>query len=374
MCNSSHPGIATILNKTNRKIFFFKYKYFFTNKYLKKSGEIKIFGLIPLKYFIYSLHALVQYPFLVPWYIITLILFFYRNDFDRLVIVNGGYPASLICRCASIAWRIRGKRPHATFNFHSLTQKYPLIFWIPEYFLDKLVIKSTANFVSVSKICIDSLMYRKAFSKCKNLLFIHNGIEDPTLKLNNTFHDSKNQKSNHDYCLMLATYQKYKGHLFLLEAFKYVVEDYPNLLLYIYGHGQVEEKESIIRGIKRLALENNVILNDFINETAIIISNAKVMIVPSQAYESFGLTIIEAMALSTPVVATDVGGLSEVMAESNAGYVCSKDDTKAFADAILRILSNPDLAKELGHNGRLIYEKKFTASIMARKYETLIKK
>ena len=97
------------------------------------------------------------------------------------------------------------------------------------------------------------------------------------------------------------------------------------------------------------------------------------MVVPSQEYESFGLTIIEAMAFGVPVVVTNVGGMPEVLKDSNAGYVCSKDDPLEFADAIKSILSNPLLASELGKNSRLAFESRFMATKMTNSYRKLLK-
>ena len=117
----------------------------------------------------------------------------------------------------------------------------------------------------------------------------------------------------------------------------------------------------------------NVTLNDFTPETSALIGGASVLVVPSQSHESFGLTIVEAMAFGVPVVTTDVGGMPEVLGDSNAGYVCSKDDPLEFAAAIKKILRTPTLATELGRNGRKTFKQRFTASAMAQQYESLLK-
>ena len=94
---------------------------------------------------------------------------------------------------------------------------------------------------------------------------------------------------------------------------------------------------------------------------------------PSQSYESFGLTIIEAMAFGVPVVTTDVGGIPEVLADSGAGYVCSKDDPVEFGQNLKKIMADSSLAVELGKNGRKMFEKKYSAAKMAAQYSTIIK-
>ena len=171
---------------------------------------------------------------------------------------------------------------------------------------------------------------------------------------------------------MLATYEARKGHSYLLQAFSNVVKNFPNVQLQIYGHGLPQEKKQVANEVARHKLESNVILGDFTTDTAALFVGASVLVVPSQSYESFGLTIIEAMAFGLPVVATDVGGMPEVLAGSNAGYVCSKDDPLEFAAAIKNILGNSVLASKLGRNGRVAFENRFTATAMAANYKKLL--
>jgi glycosyltransferase involved in cell wall biosynthesis len=63
-----------------------------------------------------------------------------------------------------------------------------------------------------------------------------------------------------------------------------------------------------------------------------------------------------------------------VLGDSEAGYVCSKDNPLEFANAIKKILGDPTLASELGRNGRLAFERRFMAPVMAQQYAQLIKR
>jgi glycosyltransferase involved in cell wall biosynthesis len=86
---------------------------------------------------------------------------------------------------------------------------------------------------------------------------------------------------------------------------------------------------------------------------------ADVCVVPSH-YEPFGLVAIEAMASSTPVVASDVGGLQFTVVPEETGLLAAPQDEAAFAAAIDRILSNPDWANQLGQQARVRVEEKFS--------------
>ena len=371
VCNESHAGLATIVEKTRRPISIERYSRFFTHHNVQVENSRKWSRSFLTRKFFELTFRLLQYPILFPWYVFTLTFFFLRSDYDRLMVVNGGYPASLLCRSAVIAWWLAGKRSLATMNFHNSTTSPPWYYSFIENIIDSLVVRSSRHIISVSRNCLSSLNMRQAFLDCNKLSYIHNGIEDPVLSKSDA--NSINELFHKPYCLMLATYEARKGHLYLLKAFKTVVNDFHDMQLKIYGHGLPQEKQQVADEVIRLKLEKNVVLGDFVTHASELIGGASLLLVPSQAHESFGLTIIEAMALGVPVVTTDVGGMPEVLGDTNSGFVCSKDDPYEFASAIKDILGNPLLASEQGYNGRVTFERRFMASVMAGRYAELVK-
>jgi glycosyltransferase involved in cell wall biosynthesis len=372
VCNGTHTGLETIIEKTSRPLEIKKYYRLFTSNIAQGHCKLSWARSFPVRVVFGLARRFLQYPILFPWYIFSLTIFFRYSDYDRLMVVNGGYPASLIGRSAVIAWALSGKRPLAIMNFHSLATSSPRSIKILDDIIDKLVIRFSAHVIGVSNACLESLSKRDVFLTCSKLSYIYNGIEDPNRFIKADSVESQ-AKPISQYCLMLATYHEYKGHFFLLEAFKNVLENFPDVRLAIYGHGFPHEKKQVADEVVRLNLQNNVTLGDFIPDTSLLLAGASVLVVPSQAYESFGLTIVEAMAFGVPVVVTNVGGMPEVLAGSGAGFVCSKDDSMEFASAIKDILGNKMLASELGKNGRLAFEKVFLASSMATKYYHLLK-
>jgi glycosyltransferase involved in cell wall biosynthesis len=94
--------------------------------------------------------------------------------------------------------------------------------------------------------------------------------------------------------------------------------------------------------------------------------------------ERFPNALIESMAMSLPCVATDVGGIPEVVVNNVTGILVPAKSVEPLADAILKIMNDPDLSRELGSKGRERVEKHFTVLQMApaheRVYEELLKK
>jgi glycosyltransferase involved in cell wall biosynthesis len=371
-CNASHPGLETILLKVRNIVRVEKYYRFYASKFAARQDKRGIGKLFLVKAYFVLTYRMLQYPILFPWYVFSLALKFRKSDFDRLLVVNGGYPASLLCRSAIVAWRLSGKKSLATMNFHNSAPLAPNRYRVFEDLIDKMVAKSTSHIITVSRNCLNTLSNRPAFDYYKDFHVIHNGIEEPSSI--DTNHDSKLPKKLKSdlYLLMLATYEPRKGHKFLLESFQIVSKLFPNLKLCIYGYSIGNQKEIVANEVLRLGLEDVVELNDFTSDTNNLVRNATILVVPSQEYESFNLTIIEAMACGTPIVATDVGGMPEVLGDSEAGSICPKGDPAAFAYAILEILNSETLAIRMGVNGRKTYIDKYSANGMSQKYRNLL--
>jgi glycosyltransferase involved in cell wall biosynthesis len=282
------------------------------------------------------------------------------------MVINGGYPASLLCRVSSVAWRLSGKKHSAIFNYHNLVQASKWPFSILDNKIDLAVIKSCSTFITVSEACRLTLSNRPAFKFYNNSFYIYNGINNPSF-------DSKNNYDSKPYCLMLATYEIRKGHEYLLKAFKIVINKYPNIILQIFGHGSKFEHKRIQDLVSFYDLTSNVFLNDFVDDTEYLIRNSKILLIPSQSFESFGLTAIEAMSIGIPIVSTDVGGLPEIIANNGAGIVCSKDSYIDFANAIIKILSSDELKNKLSKQGKSAFLNNFTSKRMSLQYSTIIK-
>jgi L-malate glycosyltransferase len=105
------------------------------------------------------------------------------------------------------------------------------------------------------------------------------------------------------------------------------------------------------------------------------LTEADIFVLPSRS-EGFSNAIIEAMASSLPVVATDVGGNSEAVADGASGFIAPPNDAEALADAVISLLSDPARARAMGLSGRKTVEEKFSMEIMvkqvARAYTRLL--
>jgi glycosyltransferase involved in cell wall biosynthesis len=92
---------------------------------------------------------------------------------------------------------------------------------------------------------------------------------------------------------------------------------------------------------------------------------ADVQVVPSVADEAFGLVCVEAMASGTPVVATAVGGIPEIVVDGECGLLVEPGSAAAIAGAVNHLLDRPALRRRLGERGRRLVEERFTWDVIA---------
>lgn len=139
-----------------------------------------------------------------------------------------------------------------------------------------------------------------------------------------------------------------------------------NLKLIIGGGSRPGESDGIERDriegiVSQLGLSDLTTFPGRLGEDTLPIyyAAADVCVIPSH-YEPFGLVTVEAMACGTPVVGSDVGGLQYTVLPEQTGLLCPPKNEAAFAEAIDRILENPEWGRQLGEAGRKRVESKFS--------------
>jgi len=154
-----------------------------------------------------------------------------------------------------------------------------------------------------------------------------------------------------------------KGLKFLIESFKEVVLNVPDVKLVLVGSGTDEVEAEIRSQISKLGLQSSVILAGRISDDDLpgAYAASDLVVLPSLA-EGFGLVLLEAMATCKPVVTTKLGPTEEIVTHGKEGLLIPKADSHCLAEAIISILSDKSLATRMGQSGRRKIEAKFTIS------------
>jgi glycosyltransferase involved in cell wall biosynthesis len=162
----------------------------------------------------------------------------------------------------------------------------------------------------------------------------------------------------------LARLSPPKGIDTMIEAAKIVIASYPSVRFVIAGTGPLETDLS--RKVRDLRLEPYVRMPGFVDDVPGFLAGLDLYVLPSDT-EGTPLALIEAMAAGLPVVATRVGGVPEVVIDGVTGLLVPPRQPKALAQAIVRLLVDPDLAKSMGASGRERAETVFDAKVTAEK-------
>ncbi|MGB9735985.1 MAG: glycosyltransferase [bacterium] len=156
-----------------------------------------------------------------------------------------------------------------------------------------------------------------------------------------------------------------KGHQYLLEAISKIKNQYPNIVLFLIGDGILMNELTTIT--KQLDIENNVRFWGYRADIPNFLSATDIYVHPS-VEEGFGIAIIEAMAAGLPVIATNVGGIPEIITNGVNGILVPPENPQALADAIVELIEHPDRRKILSEKARQYVELTFNNQTMTKEY------
>jgi len=159
-----------------------------------------------------------------------------------------------------------------------------------------------------------------------------------------------------------------KGHKYLLAAIPQILKIHPHTTFLIVGRGELELP--LKEEVNRCALQNRVRFLGFRDDVSALLSIMDVFVLPSLS-EGLSIALLEAMAAGKPVVATNVGGNPELVADGESGYAVPPRDPDALAAKLQVLLTDKRRALKLGENGRKRVQEKFSLQAMADNYQRL---
>jgi glycosyltransferase involved in cell wall biosynthesis len=158
--------------------------------------------------------------------------------------------------------------------------------------------------------------------------------------------------------------RRVKGHDVFIKAAAAVVRRFPQVSFSIAGEVLEPEYFAELQGLVRdLKLSERFHFVGGITNIPEHLSSADIFVLPSRS-EGFSNAIIEAMAASLPVIATDVGGNAEAVKDGVSGFIVPPEDSAALAEAICLLLDDPSKASQMGAAGKMLVAEKFTTSAM----------
>ena len=158
-----------------------------------------------------------------------------------------------------------------------------------------------------------------------------------------------------------------KGHQDTITALSLLISNNKNAHLYIAGDGNTNEKETLLALVQKLKLENNITFLGQINNAPQWLEACDIFIQPS-IEEAFGLVFAEAGAKGKPAIATNVGGIKEIIIHNETGYLVPPASPEELSQALQKLLESPKERKLLGENAYQRISTQFSIDNMVKKY------
>ncbi|HID86390.1 MAG TPA: glycosyltransferase family 1 protein [Anaerolineae bacterium] len=153
--------------------------------------------------------------------------------------------------------------------------------------------------------------------------------------------------------LFVGRLEKRKGFRYLLRAFPYVKAALPQARLLVVGAYDKDDKKPFVRYARRHRLRDVKFIGYApAEEIPRYYRTAHLFCAPSTGFESFGIVLLEAMASGVPIVASDIPGYRCVLTHGREGLLVEPESERALAEAIIRLLRDPDLCQWMGQQGR----------------------
>jgi glycosyltransferase involved in cell wall biosynthesis len=234
-------------------------------------------------------------------------------------------------------------------------------FYVPTYSYARLALRLSFIFaqklIAISNDTKTHLLQRGAPND--KIEVVYNGVDhlkfDPSVSGEKVCSKMGLKKSF--VLLTVRNLVKRKGVHYLIEAMPCILEQFPNTKLLIIGDGPFRPRlESLA---SKLGLVENVFFLGHIpnDKTPPYYAACDIFVMPSLD-EGFGISVVEAMAMKKPIVSTNAGGLKEVVDDKTA-IVVPPANSPLLARAVIKLLKNPVLRKQMGKNGRKKVEKTF---------------
>lgn len=212
-------------------------------------------------------------------------------------------------------------------------------------------LKKSDCIVSVSK-CVEDSLFKNFKVDPKKMHVIYNGISEELFVDNQEKSDKKQNKIEIIYVGRIVDA---KGIDVLLNAFKGVLEKKPEVKLRLLGDG--EARNSYQDQVRSMGIEESVIFEGFQLEKEKYLRNADIFVYPSRCEEAFGISIVEAMAYGLLCIASNVGGIPEVIKDRENGFLFKSEDSLDLESKLLVAIS----AIEKGQDNEMSLQAKKTA-------------
>lgn len=228
----------------------------------------------------------------------------------------------------------------------------------------RTVLRLATKIVSVSDAAGKDA--NKVFSvPLEKIITMHNSLKDPLPDI----HIKAKLDRNRITCTSALV--DAKGQETLLHAIALIHQDFPAIVVDFIGAG--DSREKLKKLSQSLMVEEKCLFSGLVSYKEVLsrMHNSYLTVFPTRS-EAFGLVAIESMAVGTPVIASNVGGLPEIIQDGVEGFLFPVGDHRILAEKISMLLSDLELRTKMGHNARKKYLSDFNLEEKSKQYAVQI--
>lgn len=237
--------------------------------------------------------------------------------------------------------------------------------------LERFAAPFTDNIITLSKKGAERFLEHGIGTR-QQLKHIYNGIDIISYKRTKTTRAEKRIElglGKDDFvCATVGRLVPVKGHQYLIEAIKKVVNKIPSAKFLFIGDGEL--MPDLLTQTKSLGLCKNIFFLGARSDIAEILNCIDIFLLPS-LNEGFGIVLVEAMAMKRPVIATNVGGVPEIVVNETTGILLPPKDPEAFSSAIIRLYDTPEISMKMGLAGYNRARRLFDITTTVTEFESL---
>jgi len=168
-------------------------------------------------------------------------------------------------------------------------------------------------------------------------------------------------RENQKVVINVAHLAGHKGQNYLVQAIPHVLAKLPDTRFFIIGQGEL--MDALKATASELGLKRELIFTGFRSDVADFYKIADLFVMCS-VQEGLGTAVLDALALAKPVVATNTGGLPEIIQDGKTGRLVAPADSEALADGIVDMLTRVDAARAMADAGRAMVQNCFSIETM----------
>lgn len=242
---------------------------------------------------------------------------------------------------------------HGWYFNAQISQKKKKIFAL----IEKILAMKTNKIINISKSEYDSALKWKIAPERK-MCIIENGIDFNKFENSDKYREETRKAYNiEDKDIVIGVVgrlSEQKDPMTMIKAFELLSKEKNNIKLMYVGSGELEEE--VIKYAKDTEISEKVIITGWVSDVEKYIPSFDIAVLPSK-WEGFGLVLIEYMACDKPIVATNIGGIADIIKDNKNGLLVNKEDYVKLANKILNLIENNEKKLKIIENNKKDREK-----------------